>query len=121
MLKVYSVDIAALQELKFAGESALHKEEGGYTFFWSGRPEGEWRESGVCLAIKNCLTAKLLTLPVAVNDQIQTLQIPLQGKWHLTIVNVYAPTQADTSEVKEAFYSDLETTISSVVTSDKLL
>ena len=73
VLKYYSMHIAALQESRFAGECVLQEEEGGYTFFWSGRPEGEWRESGVCMAIKNCLAAKLLTLPVAINDQIQTL------------------------------------------------
>ena len=41
VLKDYNVDIAALQESRFAGEGTLHEEEGGYTFFWSGRPEGE--------------------------------------------------------------------------------
>ena len=70
---------------------------------------------------KDCLAAKLLTLSVAINDRIQTLCIPLQGKQHLTIVNIYAPPLTNPSEVKEAFYSELTTTISSVVTSDKLL
>ena len=59
-------------------------------------------------------------LPAAVHDQIQTLHIPLQGKCHLTIVNVYAPTLTNPNEVKEAFYSELKTTIISVATSDKL-
>ena len=92
------MDIAALQESRFTREGTLWEEEGGYTFFWSGRPEEEPRESGVCLAIKNCLTAKLLTLPLAVNDWIQTLHIPLQGKCHLTIVNVYAATLTNPSD-----------------------
>ena len=42
-------------------------------------------------------------------------------KWHLTIVNVYAPTLTNTGEVKKTFYSELKTTISSMATSDKLL
>ena len=45
-----------------------------------------------------------------------TLCIPLQGKCHLTIVNIYAPTLTNPSEVKEAFYSELKTTISSITT-----
>ena len=65
--------------------------------------------------------AKLLTLTAAINDQIQTLHVLLQGKQHLTIVNVYAPTLANPSEVKEAFDSELKTTINSVATFDKLL
>ena len=88
VFKDYNVDITALQESRLTRGDELQEEEGGYTFFWSGRPEEEQRQSGICLAIENCLTAKLLTLPVAVNDQIQTLHIPLQGKHHLTIVNV---------------------------------
>ena len=121
VLRDYSVDIADLQESRFAGEGTLHEEEGGYTFFWSDRPEREQRESGVCLAMKNCLPTKLLTLPLAVNDWIQTLHIPLQEKWHFTIVIVYASNLTSLSEVKETFYGELKTAISSVATSNKLL
>ena len=99
----------------------VQEEEGGYTFFWSGRSEEEQRESGVCLAVKNCLAAKLPTLPAAISDQIQTLHIPLQRKHHITIINFYVPTLTNPSEVKEAFYNEVKTTISSVATSDKLM
>ena len=40
---------------------------------------------------------------------------------YLTIVDVYAPTLTNPSEVEEAIYSELKTTISSVATFNKLL
>ncbi|KAJ8038983.1 Craniofacial development protein 2 [Holothuria leucospilota] len=120
VLRDYNVDIAALQESRLAGEGSL-REEGGYAFYWSGRPEEERRESGVCLTIKNCLAAKLPTLPVAVNDRIQTLRIPLKRRLFVTILNVYAPTMTNPFETKKEFYGVLRSTISSVPTSDKLL
>ena len=39
---------------------------------------------------------------------IQTLHIPLQGKHHLTIVNVYTPTLTNPSEIKDTFCSETE-------------
>ena len=41
VLKGYNMDIAALQESRLTGKGTLQEEEGGYTFFWSGRPEEE--------------------------------------------------------------------------------
>ena len=43
-------DIAALCETRFSESGSLNNLE--YSFFWSGKPEGERREAGVGFAIK---------------------------------------------------------------------
>ena len=49
-LAKYNTDIAALCETRFSESGSLDNLE--YSFFWSGKPEGERREAGVGFAIK---------------------------------------------------------------------
>ena len=49
-LAKYNIDIAALCETRFSESGSLNDLE--YSFFWSGKPEGERREAGVGFAIK---------------------------------------------------------------------
>ena len=42
-LKRYNIDIAALSETRLSGEDQLEETGSGYTFFWSGKPDGERR------------------------------------------------------------------------------
>ncbi len=52
MLDRYQVDIAALSETRFAGETQLEEVGGGYTFYCFGKPEQDTpRSSGVGFAI----------------------------------------------------------------------
>ena len=46
----YNNDIAVLSEIRFRASSGLNNLE--YTFYWSGKPNGERREAGVGIAIK---------------------------------------------------------------------
>ena len=41
VLSSLRVDIAALSETRLADKGKLHELGGGYTYFWSGRPESE--------------------------------------------------------------------------------
>ena len=50
-----------------------------------------------------------------------TLRLPLQGKKFATLISAYAPTMTNPDEVKEKFYEDLNSAISSVPKQDKLL
>ena len=52
-LACYKVDIAALSERCPPDEGQLIECGCGYTFFWSGCSDEEWRESGVGFAIKS--------------------------------------------------------------------
>jgi len=57
-----------------------------------------------------------------VNDRLTSVRIPLtQGKKFATIVSAYAPTMTNPDEVKDKFYEDLNTLITSVASSDKLI
>ena len=56
-LAKYNIDIAVLSETRFHASESLHDLE--YTFYWSGKPNGERREAGVGFAIKMDIVAKL--------------------------------------------------------------
>ena len=99
----------------------LTEQEAGYTFFWSGRKAEEKRESGVGFAILSSLVSKLDQPPKGINDRLMTLRLPLQGKKFATLFSAYAPTMTNPDEVKEKFYEDLNSAISSVPKQDKLI
>ena len=48
-----------------------------------------------------------------------TQRLPLSGKRHATIVSTYAPTLTNPDEVKDKFYDDLDSVISSAPRTDK--
>ena len=56
-LAKYNIDIAALCETRFSEYGSLKDLE--YSFFWSGKNEGERREAGVGFAIKKDIVTKL--------------------------------------------------------------
>ena len=69
-----TVEIAALSETRLAEEGLLKEVGAGYTFFWSGRKKGEWREAGVGFAIKSHILSKLSGLPKGINDRLMMLR-----------------------------------------------
>jgi len=117
----YNVDIAALSETRLPNEGQLTEVGGGYTFFWSGRCSTERRESGVGFAVKSSLVRLLVGPPKGINDRLMTLQIPLHGGKTATLVSVYAPTMTNPDDVKDKFYEELDTVISSVPKPEKLI
>lgn len=64
----YNIDIAALSETRLAEEGSICEPEGGYTFFWRGKPEEEDRTHGVGFAIRNSLVQMLPDLPTSINE-----------------------------------------------------
>ncbi|XP_046846748.1 uncharacterized protein LOC124440399 [Xenia sp. Carnegie-2017] len=117
----YNIDIAALSETRFANERQLTEYGGGYTFFWSGRSADERRESGVDFAIRNHLVQKLANLPKGKNDRLMSMQIHLHDGKRATLISAYAPTMTNPEDVKGRFYEDLNTMLSSVRSTDKLI
>lgn len=117
----YNLDIVALSETRFAEQGQLIEVGANYTFFWSGRPTDERRESGVGLAIRSNLASKLVSLPKGINDRLMTLKLPLHGKRSATIISAYAPTMTNPDDIKDKFYEDLESVISDVPRKDKLI
>ena len=71
-LAKYNIDIAALCETRFSESGSLNDLE--YSFFWSGKPEGERKEAGVGFAIKKDIVTKLTEMPRPVSDSIMTMR-----------------------------------------------
>ena len=118
-LAKYYIDIAVLSETRFHASESLN--DLGYTFYWSGKPNGERREAGVDFAIKRDIVAKLTEMPHPVSDRIMTMRTPLTNDRNSTIGNAYAPTMANPEENKETLYSQLKGTLRNIPSTDKLL
>ena len=118
-LAKYNIDIAVLSETRFPASGSLNDLE--YTFYWSGKPNGERREAGVGFAIKRDIVTKLTEMPHPVSDRIMTMRIPLTKDRNATIVSAYTPTMTNPEENKETFYSQLKGTLRNIPSTDKLL
>ena len=93
-----------------------------YSFFWSGKPEGEERwEAGVGFAITKDIVTKLTAMPRPVSDRIMTMSLHLSKDNVATLISVYAPTMTNPDENKEAFYNQLANVLSGIPLTDKLL
>lgn len=57
---------------------------------------------------------KLASLPKGINDRLMTLQLPLEENKQATLISVYAPTMTNLEEVKDRFYEELESIVTSV-------
>ena len=60
-------------------------------------------------------------MPRPVSDRIMTMRLPLSKDNFATIINVYAPTMTNPDENKEAFCNQLESVLSGIPRTDKLL
>ena len=100
-LTKYNIDITALCETRLSESGSLDDLE--YSFFWSGKPEGERREAGVGFAIKNNIVTKLTEMPVS--ERIKMMRLPLSKDNFATLISVYAPTMTNPDENKVAFYN----------------
>ena len=118
-LAKYNIDIAALCETRFSESGSLNDWE--YSFFWSGKPEGERREAGAGFPIKKDIVTKLTEMPRPVGDRIMTMRLPLSKDNYATIISVCAPTMTNPDENKEAFYNLLTSLLSGIPRTDKLL
>ena len=116
-LAKYNIDIAVLSETRFHASGSLNDLE--YTFYWSGKPNGERREAGIGFAIKRTMVAKLTEMPHP--GRIMTMIILLTKDRNATIVSAYAPTMSNPEENKETFYSQLKGTLRHIPSTDKLL
>ena len=89
MLGQYQVDIAALSETRFAGETQLEEVGGGYTFYCIGKPEDAPRTSGVGFAIRTKLARQLDSLIHGINNRLITLRLKLTKDCFVTVISPY--------------------------------
>ena len=112
------IGIAALSEVRRpdCGEIML----GGYTYYchWSGRSDG-YHAQGVAVVVSNKLTLMMIELTL-VNERIMRLMIR-HSLGVISLVSVYALTEASDLTVKNAFYATLESVVDQCSRQDTLL
>ena len=88
-LERYNIDFAALSETRLSGEGSVIEGDAanGYTIYWRGYPDGEPRQHGVGLAIRNAHMKSLQEEPNFLNERLRTLQLPLARNYHMLIIS----------------------------------
>ena len=114
------ISIAALSETRFPDSGQLEEVQGGFTFFWIGKPAAEHRQSGTCFAIRNDIAKSLVSLPVGINDRLMSLRLSIGHNRFATFISAYAPTLTNPDDVKDKFYSDLRSLLHTVPRHDKI-
>ena len=115
----YKVDIADLKETRLVEEGQLKETGAGFTFLWNGRAKDNRREAG--FAVRNELVNKLSSLPQGINDRKMTMKLILTGKKQDTIISAYAPTMTNPNDVKDQFYEELNSLVTAVPKTEKLI
>ena len=112
-LKCFDIGIAALSEVRIPdfGEIMV----GGYTYHWS---DG-YHSQGVAAAVSNKLTPMIIEV-TPVNECIMRRRIR-RSFGVISLVSVYAPTQASDLTVMDAFYATLESVVDQCPRRDTLL
>lgn len=118
-LAKYDIDIAALCETRISESGSLNDMD--YTFFWSGRPNGEKREAGVGFAMRRNIASMMIETPLPISDRIMSMRLPLTKNNSATFISVYAPTLTNPDDKKEEFYNLLAETLRRVPRTDKLI
>ena len=88
----YNIDIAALRETRLPDEGSLVEMGTGYTFFWSGLPTIARRIHGVGFAVRIALLQSTQESPIAIDERLMTLQLPLAKNRFATFVSVNSST-----------------------------
>ena len=120
-LSCFNIDVAALSEIRLAGEGNIQEVGSGYTIFWKGKEPDEQCLHRVGFAVKSRLVEKHNLLPTAVSERLMTLRIPLTHGNHLIIMSVYASTLVSDNITKNDFYELLDSAIRNTPPSNKLI
>lgn len=113
-LKRYRVDIAAVQETRWAEEGEARYTN--YTLYYSGHRDPNKNYGGTGFLISSRLLPNVLNFR-AVNERICTLRV--KGSiFNITLICVYAPTEDKDPDKKDSFYEQLEATINRVPRGD---
>ena len=71
------------------------------------------------LAIRTSHLQRLPETPVAIDERLMTLRIPLAKGRYMTLLSVYAPTLTSDESSKDRFYDNLRSTLRTVPPEDK--
>ena len=101
----YNIDIAALSETRLPDEDSLVEMGTGDTFFWNGLPKVALH--GVGFAVRTALLQSAHLSPIAIDERLMTLRLPLAKNRLATFVSVYSPSLDSSDDVKDRFYDTL--------------
>ena len=105
-LKRLNIGIAALSEVRRPDCGEIMA--GGHTYYWSGHSYG-YHAQGVAVAVSNKLIPMIIGV-TPVNERIMRRRIH-HSLSVVSLVFVYAPTEANDLTVKDAFYAMLESVV----------
>ena len=103
----YNIDIATLSETRLPDEGSLVEIGTGYTFLWSCLPNDANCIYGVGFAVRTALLQSTKESPIAIDERLMTLRLPLANDHLATFVRVYAPTLDSSDDVNDRFYDTL--------------
>ena len=115
------IDIAALSETSLPDEGSFVEMGTGYTFFWSGLPTVARRIHGVGFAVRTALLQTTQESPIAIDERLITLRLPLAKNRFVTFVSVYSPTLGASDDVKIRLYDTLYSTLRRISQDDKII
>ncbi|KAJ0183487.1 hypothetical protein K1T71_001463 [Dendrolimus kikuchii] len=120
-LDKYNIDIAALTETHLSDCGELCENQGGYTYYWIGKPSTERASSGVGFAIKTSLAQSLTEKPKGITDRLMTLKLHTSANKFLHLITAYSPTMMYSDEAKFQFYDDLRSVLQGIPANDKIV
>jgi hypothetical protein len=96
------LDLVEVQEVRFEGRGT--EPAGEYTFFYGNGNEGH--ELGTCFFVHEGIISAIKRIEF-VSDRMSYMIV--RGRLcHIIVLNVHAPTEDNTDDVKDSFYEELE-------------
>ena len=106
------IEILALQETRWPGKGQINKKD--YIFYYSG-PKEKTGQAGTGFLLMKKMQKYIISYELH-NECLCKLRI--KGKYNITLINAYAPTEDKAEEINEQVYDNLQSIVDKVPKSD---